>query len=261
MTKNTENRLKAIQRRLGIKPDGLLGPVTLTAIEGLLGDQPEQADAEQQYSLICSKRGLDQIVSFEISSAAYYRKSLRHPAWPGGESGVTIGIGYDLGFHSQSQINRDWKGKIADVDLEQLKGVAGLKAKKAKAVLHTLSAIEIPLSAASQVHYQATLPVYAEKTKKAYPGVELLPADAQSMLLSLVFNRGTRMSGSSRREMKAIQPLVVTKDLDGIAKEIRAMKRLWSIDKLPGLHKRRDAEANMIANAGHVYDPDEQVRV
>jgi len=261
MTKNTENRLKAIQRRLGLKADGLIGPMTLTRIEALLDAQLGETETEPVYSLICSKKGLEKIVSFEISSAAYYRKFLQHPTWPGGKSGVTIGIGYDLGFHSASRIQNDWQGKISDVDLEQLKEVSGLKGDEAKAALAKVRAIQIPLDAASEVHYQATLPTYAAKTKKAYPGVESLPADAQAMLLSLVFNRGTKMSGASRREMKAIQPLVAAQDLDGIASEIRSMKRLWDIDKLPGLHKRRDAEADMIAHADHAYEPDDLVRV
>jgi len=259
MTGNSEKRLKAIQRRLGINPDGLLGPVTLTRIEALL--DVHLGEAEPVYSLICSKKGLEKIVSFEISSAAYYRRFLQHPSWPGGESGVTIGIGYDLGFHSASRIKKDWRGKIPDVDLAQLAGVTGLKGVDAQAALASVASIQIPLRAASQVHYQATLPAYAAKTKKAYPGVEDLPADAQVMLLSLVFNRGTKMSGASRREMKAIQPLVAAKDMDGIAQQVRSMKRLWDIDKLAGLHKRRDAEAEMIANAEHEYDPEELVRV
>jgi len=262
MRKSTENRLKAIQRRLGVKDDGLLGPDTLTRIEALLdAAQPEAPQEEPQYSLTCSKQGLKKIVFFEISSAAYYRKFLQHPTWPGGKSGITIGIGYDLGFHSATQIRADWQGKIPDIDLEQLLTVAGLNRQAAQEALAAVKGIEIPLQAASEVHYQSTLPAYAAKTKKAYPGVEALPADAQSMLLSLVFNRGAKMSGASRREMKAIQPLVAARDLDGIAEQIHAMKRLWDIDKLPGLHKRRDAEADMIASADHDYDPGELVRV
>jgi len=61
--------------------------------------------------------------------------------------------------------------------------------------------------------------------------------------------------------MKAIQPLVIQKDLDGIAREIRAMKRLWDVSLLPGLHARRDEEARMIAGADRAYDQSEFVLV
>ena len=107
----------------------------------------------------------------------------------------------------------------------------------------------------------STLPRNAQMTRKAYPGMEALPADAQGMLLSLVFNRGTRMSGSSRREMKAIQSMVIGRDLNGISEQIRSMKRLWDIEVLAGLHKRRDAEAQMIADARTDYDSAELFRV
>ncbi len=250
MTKHaTKERLKAIQRRLGIGDDGLLGPTTLSRIETLL-DQVHGAEAtEPEHSLKVSQKGLDQIIQFEISSDAYYRRFLSRPVWPKGHSGITIGIGYDLGYNSNAQIKKEWMGEIPDADLALLQEVAGIKGEAAQLVLASVDHIRIPLDASRKVFYTATLPKYAQMTKKAYPGVENLPADAQVMLLSLVYNRGTRISGSSRKEMKAIRPLVAAGDLAGIAEQIRLMKRLWDKNKLPGLHVRRDKEAEMIASA------------
>ncbi len=57
---------------------------------------------------------------------------------PDGASGVTIGIGYDLGYNRVSQIQKDWSGKVSDADIEKLKKVSGLKADKAKKQLHRL---------------------------------------------------------------------------------------------------------------------------
>ncbi|MDQ6998043.1 MAG: pesticin C-terminus-like muramidase [Mariprofundus sp.] len=260
-SKKTTERLKAIQRRFGIDDDGMLGPDTLTRIESLLDASLGVKKADQTYSLTCSRKGLEQIVFFEISSPAYYKRFLSHPTWPKGYSGITIGIGYDLGYQSKTQIKKDWQGKISDTELDQLIDVAGLKGESAHVALSSVKLITISLAVASDVHCSATLPKYAEKTKKAYPGVELLPADAQSMLLSLVFNRGTKMTGPSRREMKAIQALVVEKDLNGIAHQMTRMKRLWDEDQLPGLHIRRDKEADMIAHARSEYEPGELIRV
>jgi GH24 family phage-related lysozyme (muramidase) len=81
------------------------------------------------------------------------------------------------------------------------------------------------------------------------------------MILSLVFNRGGALSGARRREMKAIQGLIPAHDLDGIAAQVRSMKRLWDITKLPGLHARRDREAELIAAAGRIYEDSELVRL
>ncbi|RLL53659.1 hypothetical protein D8Y20_04350 [Mariprofundus sp. EBB-1] len=260
-SKKTTERLKAIQRRFGIDDDGMLGPDTLTRIESLLDASLGIEKADQAYSLTCSRKGLEQIVFFEISSQAYYRRFLSHPTWPKGRSGITIGIGYDLGYQNKTQIKKDWQGKITDVELDKLIDVAGLKGESAHVALSSVKSVTVPLAVASDVHCSATLPKYAEKTKKAYPGVELLPADAQSMLLSLVFNRGIKMTGASRREMKAIQTLVVEKDLNGIAHQITLMKRLWDKDKLSGLHIRRDKEADTIVHARTEYDPNELINV
>jgi GH24 family phage-related lysozyme (muramidase) len=105
-------------------------------------------------------------------------------------------------------------------------------------------------------------PRYARDTRRVYPGVEALPADAQGMLLSLVFNRGASMADTDRRrEMRQIRPLVAAADLAGIAARVRAMKRLWDIAELPGLHRRRDREAELIAAADRLYEPEELVAV
>ena len=257
----TTRRLKSIQRRLGLKDDGILGPVTLTRIESILDDVLGAEASQPEHNLIVTRRGLDQIAQFEISSEGFYRRHLARPTWPGGASGITIGIGYDLGYNSKAQIIRDWGGKLSDEELGELVAVADKKGEAAEAVLSTVDHIKIPFETAKEVFYTTTLPRFARLTRKAYPGIEALPADAQAMLLSLVFNRGGKMSGTRRKEMKAIQPLVIQKDLDGIAREIRAMKRLWDVSLLPGLHARRDEEARMIAGSDRAYDQSEFVLV
>lgn len=253
----TTERLKAIQRRLGVEDDGILGPVTLSRIESILDEVLGPAETEPEHNLVVSRRGLEQIVQFEISSEDYYRRRLSRPIWPKGESGITIGIGYDLGYNPKAQIRNDWKGRISDENLDKLVEVAGLKGESAHDALPSVQHIKVSLEAAKEVFYTSALPKYAKLTRNAYPGVEDLPADAQAMLLSLIFNSGTRMSESRRREMKAIQPLVIAKDLNGIAEQLLSMKRIWDKSVLPGLHVRRDKEAQMIADARVDYDPSE----
>ena len=116
---NTNERIRAIQSRLGLEADGVVGPATLTAIERLM--EGVSIPSDEELRLTCSSLGLEWIVKFEISSEAYYNRFLKHPTWRGGESGVTIGVGYDLGFVTVAQMRRDWGGKIADADLEKLK--------------------------------------------------------------------------------------------------------------------------------------------
>jgi hypothetical protein len=206
-------------------------------------------------SLTASTLGLDQIIQFEISSPTFYNQRLTKPIWPGGSSGVTIGIGYDLGYNTKAKIKSDWQNQLSNQDLDDLLQAAGKTGDDAKKLVPKLSHIRVPLNAATQVFYNSTLPRYAKDTARVYPGVANLPADAQTMLLSLVFNRGTAMIGDRRREMRAIKPLVANKELVGIADQIRSMKRLWNIEELPGLHKRRDKEAALIESARTSYPP------
>lgn len=254
-------RLKELQTRMGVEADGMLGPVTMTRIEELVAIALPDVDAPPEFNLIASKVGLDQIVRFEISSEANYRRNLKNPIWPGAQSGVTIGIGYDLGHTAKSRIEEDWRGRIRDADLDRLLSVAKLKGADAKKALKKVKNVKVPLEPAQEVFFRRTLTHFAAHTKRTFPGVEDLPADAQAMLLSLVFNRGGSVSGSRRREMKTIRGLVPKGDLGGIAFEIRSMKRLWDKAKLPGLHIRRDREAELVAGAERHYEDNELVRL
>jgi hypothetical protein len=264
-TLTVAQRIQALQRRLDLRPDGVIGPVTLTRLEETMSEcLPAQGPSVPEMppaNLTVSRRGLDLIVSHEIGSAANYNRSLQNPIWPGGQSGVTIGIGYDLGYNSVAQIERDWRGRISDAHLAQLVGVAGLKGETARQARTRVRSVVVLFEAARQVFYTETLPRFARMTRQTYPGVEHLPADAQAGLLSLVYNRGASLSGSTRREMLAIRDLVARGDLLGIAAQIRSMKRLWEGKGLPGLLRRRDEEAALVAGARRTYAPDELVRV
>lgn len=252
MAFSVKQRLMAIQRALDVDDDGILGPVTLTAIERVVTERRDES-AHPGFSLIASRQGLEQLVEFEISSPQFYYRNLKRPIWPGGESGVTIGIGYDLGYQRAPRIEKDWKGHIPDGDIERLAGVAGLRGDEARRALRRLGNVRISYESARQVFYESSLPRFAKATRRIYPGVQRLPADAQAMLLSLVYNRGTALSGSRRREMKAIKGHVRRKKLDRIADEIRRMKRLWEQNLLPGLHTRRDTEADLVVAADRAY--------
>ena len=257
----TQERIKRIQARLGLEDDGIIGPATLTAIERLL--DKEAAQPPETPRLSCSKTGLRSIITHEISSEAYYNRRLKNPIWPGGASGVTIGIGYDLGYSSVAKMRREWGGRISESDIKALEKVCGLKGEDARAKVNLVSikSVSVPLESASKVFYLSSLPVYAAKCLKAYPGVEKLPADAQAAMLSLVFNRGTRKSGSTRREMKALEALVANADLDGIAVEILKMKRLWEGKGLDGLLRRREHEAELVKGSKRDYEPEELVQI
>ncbi|MCF4010541.1 hypothetical protein [Rheinheimera sp. UJ63] len=270
MHRTTSERLKRIQQFLGVEPDGVLGGQTLSALEkrllpidvrlGQATNTTATPPAITQ-GLTLSKKGIDLIIQHEISSEQYYQAKLIHPSWPGGDSGITIGIGYDLGYASTAQFERDWSALLPTYDIAKLRRVCGSKAASAKRLLSSVQTLVIPLSAAKHVFVHASLPLYASKTQLTFPGVEKLHPDAQSALLSLVYNRGTSISGDSRREMAAIQPLVLRYAYQDIAQQIINMKRLWQGRGLDGLLHRRDDEARLVMQAARSYQADELVQV
>ena len=77
--------------------------------------------------------------------------------------------------------------------------------------------------------------------------------DVQGALVSLVYNRGTRMADSpgtdDRREMRAIRDLVAEGLVVGIPEQLRSMQRLWIGKGLDGLIRRREAEAQLVDSA------------
>ena len=168
--------------------------------------------------------------------------------WPGEASGITIGAGYDLGYTPADQFEEDWSPYLSGDEIERLKDVIGLKGENAHRRAGEFRDIEIKPTDAEEVFKQRTLPKYSQKTEDAFPGVDELPPKVQGALVSLVFNRGAGMDGDQRREMRAIRDAVAEGDLQEIADQIRAMKRLWG-PNMRGLLRRRDAEADLVESA------------
>lgn len=201
-------------------------------------------------------KAFDLIIRFETGGCEYYEKLLKRPSWPGGASGVTIGFGYDLGY--EKTLDRDW-GKFLNPDqLNRLSRCYGKTGSTAKQALSGVRDIEIEWDWAAEVFNENTLPQEIRKTLVAFPrSAERLPAEAFGALVSLVFNRGTDLSGSRREEMSRIKILLADDSIQGkelcvrIAAQFRLMKRLWTDVKGSDgdLVDRREAEADLIESA------------
>ena len=240
--------IKAVQTTLGLVPDGDAGAITWNAIATNLGIflinppiTPTISDAA--YKLI---------LKYEVGGGEqYYNAALKHPEYPGGESGVTIGVGYDLGFSTSQQFESDWKKLLSPDVFNTLSKHIGKKGDAARAVIHDLKDIVVPWSAAETVFKTCDIPRYSKETISAFPGCDKLKPDAFGVLVSLVFNRGGSVIGSSRQEMlnikNAISGTMKTDNIYSyIANQLIAMKRLWVGKSLNGLLERRDAEAALV---------------
>jgi len=173
--------------------------------------------------------------------------------WPGGASGITIGIGYDLGYTTVDRFESDWGDVLPTSQMQRLKEVVGLRGLSARVSAKDFADIKISPDEAKKVFTERTLPIEQAKAQLAFPGFDKLPIDAQGALISLVYNRGTSMfdkPGEDRRkEMRAIRDAVAAGDLQEIANQLRSMKRLWEGKGLDGLIKRREDEAELVESS------------
>ena len=195
---------------------------------------------------ILSEKSLKLILQYEVGNKGYYNRFLDHPTYPQASSGVTIGIGYDLGYNSAETVKKDWKNFLSKNDLKRITSVVGYRGGVAESHAKLISDITIPWDSAVQVFQETTVPKFINYTLKAFPQCEDLHPDAFGALVSIVFNRGASMKGSRRSEMRNIRSLVLQKDYKSIAREIRSMKRIWRGKGLDGLLKRREAEAILV---------------
>lgn len=186
------------------------------------------------------------IIAAEISSEAAYKSKYTHPIWPGGNSGVTIGIGYDVGTVSAALLALDWQGELAPDLAQRLSSSCGVLGPSAAGFLARFRDITVPYAAASRVFFKVSLPQFVAHTERALTNTSRLHPDSLGALVSLAYNRGASFNkpGDRYREMRAIRDHMADRRFDLIPAELRAMKRLWAGQpNLRGLVLRREAEA------------------
>lgn len=199
-----------------------------------------------------SKAAYDLILKEEVSSPRIYVKKYRGPIWPGHASGVTIGIGYDVGYVTATELRREWQGRIPDPMIAALIPCCGVTGKAAQALVSQLrraGLIDIPFDVAKQQFDEVKLPKFERLTARALPNTDKLHPDCFGALVSLTFNRGTSYSiPASRdpqgryREMRAIRTAMAAENFHLIPACFRDMKRLWPGS---GLAARRENEAKL----------------
>ena len=205
-----------------------------------------------------SERAVQMIIGFEVSSPEDYARNLTHPTWPGGMSGVTIGIGYDLGQGTPAEVRQALRAEWGDLldagTLARLAMVCGLHGRVAESRIDSLASVSVPFDAANTVFRRRDLPQYSARLEKVLERCDQLPPDSYGALLSLAYNRGPNgfLLGDDRhREMAQIRELMQVGAFVGIPDLIRAMKRIWQdahgrpLPGMAGLVSRRDTEADL----------------
>lgn len=194
-----------------------------------------------------SQAAIDLIVAEEVSSKAVYQARYTHPEWPGGASGVTIGIGYDCGYSTPAVIQGDWGDKLAPALVQALQHVAGMTGSPASSHAHELrGVVTVPWDAAMAVFIGRDMPKWEATVAHALPNTDKLSPDSFGALVSLCYNRGAGGFTSAQdrnREMRAIKAHMAAGEFAKIPAEFRSMKRIWP--NVSGLQRRRDHEADL----------------
>jgi uncharacterized protein (TIGR02594 family) len=195
-----------------------------------------------------SKEAIDLIVNAEVSSEAAYNRLYHKPTWPQGASGVTIGIGYDVGYTTPEKLEADWTGLIPPEMVDHLKQACGVKRSPAGPLAKQLAAdgVDVPFAAAMDVFLKRDIPLWVGRVEHALPPAKTLNEDCLGALVSLAYNRGASFSKQGERyeEMNKIRECLASPaTFAEIPDQFRSMKRLWP--DMAGLRTRRDNEANL----------------
>lgn len=183
------------------------------------------------------------IINEETGGQAYYEKTERHPTWPGGMSGVTIGNGYDLGYSTKANIAADWGPFLTANAIAALQSVSGIHGSPASSHAHELHWIDVPWDAAMAVFHERDLPKWVDIVRRVLPNCGKLNGDCLGAIVSLAFNRGPSFdqSGARYTEMRNIKQHMGMMQFDKIPADFRSMKRLWPVGG--DLWRRREHEA------------------
>jgi len=195
-----------------------------------------------------SKNSLDLLLKHEVGGGQkYYEKYLSSFTWPGGASGPTIGIGIDCAYYSKEEL-AEMFNYLDEDHLKLVINASGKTGESGRVYTRKLRAAGIRMSweKAVEIFEEKTWIKFSKLAEKIYPDLKYLCEDAYGAIVSIVFNRGASLSGASRLEMKNLINLISSKNYNGIAAEIRKMKRLWVGKNMDGLLKRREDEASLV---------------
>lgn len=204
-------------------------------------------------ALPISQKSVDVITYYEVGGEADYKRYYTKPevpAWKTTSSGVTVGIGVDVGQMTKAQVAKAFDGVLSSSDIRLLQSVTGMKGKNAyyNALPLVKYKINLTWEQAEIVFKTYTLPSFTKQTADAFNlSTTRLHPHSNGALVSLVYNRGPSLdpNKSSRKEMRWINYNISIGREDRVPSDIKSMKRLWSYTTLKGLHLRRDDEAEL----------------
>ncbi|SCY15434.1 peptidoglycan-binding protein [Desulfoluna spongiiphila] len=162
--------------------------------------------------------------------------------WPGGESGVTLDPGIDLGYAASSLVEKLYGPLFSREQLSAIESVAGIKGEAAKAALSAnpvVQSIRVSREQSDTIFPYAADP-YWEKISgrfKTLADDDTFPP-VQTVMLSLAYNRGPYNKG-----LEVLRQPIEEKNWAEVANVVGAMQQDHPLE---GIRKRRRMEAELI---------------
>jgi GH24 family phage-related lysozyme (muramidase) len=246
------SRFNALMANLQADP-GLAANAKEGADKPILTVAARRAGAKTKPSkLKISNRAAQLIVTAEVTSPKTYTKRYQGAIWPKGQSGVTVGVGYDIGHTIPEQFWSDWKPYLPHETLDRLMIGCEATGDEAAFLLEALKDIKIPWEIAHKQFVQRQLPREIGLAERSLPNFAELPEDCRGAIVSLTYNRGTAGFQAApldepegrRKEMKTVYDLMAARNFAAIPDEFLKMRRLWEgKPSMAGVVLRREAEA------------------
>jgi hypothetical protein len=166
----------------------------------------------------------------------------RSAYWPGGQSGVTLDPGFDLGYQTGERLRSYYDPTLTERELAACASVIGLRRQAAKAALHSdtderevLRGIEIPKDRQQALFAVVAVP-YWERICERFPALrdKCTPSPVQTVLLSLAYNRGPNNS-----DLATLAGPLASESWDEVGWQISQMQQNHDLNAIR-LRRRRE---------------------
>lgn len=162
------------------------------------------------------------------------------PYWPGGQSGVTLDPGVDLGYIDESVIDELYSDLMDANQLADAKRVSGYHGEDARRMLSRtrhLKKFRISRDDAEDI-FPYVADDYWRKTIERWPDIITAPPCVHTAMLSLTYNRGP-----ANRHLKVLDQFIESQDWEGLG---TALENMQQNHVLPGIRKRRRLEGRLV---------------
>jgi len=231
---NTENAVKAFQAAEHVEVNGILNKTTWT-----------QLSPHLQSTVGVNQNKVRELLRNFNGDLGWVHEREGHrgtPYWPGGDSGVTLDPGVDLGQVSLQTIQTFYQALLTGEQRSAIQNVIGLKGTAAKNALDaspTLRSIRIGQDDAERIMPMASQS-YWNSIVIRFPelvATSVLPS-IQTVMLSLSYNRG-----SQNQDLEQLRVPLNAGDWGDLARKTGAMQQ---DHELEGIRIRRRMEADLM---------------